>query len=822
MGASSLSYYSTIYYKAELIYPEFCFEDADKVPVSIAPITASYMKTSGIEGDDSVYIKGGVAVMVTVSGTPVEGLTVDTITYKNGGNTMTKQNETLWTANMPYAPDSFTINMKNDTATVITLDKTEDMVDTAVVGVTTTADKPLYDLTALKITNDIDSETAKVVYSLDNGSILPSGLELKNGKIYGTPKKASETEQTVTIKVCGKNQTVAAFKLTFAKVAKGTPVMETPGTCSGIAGKTLESVTLPTSKLGTYEWADAETIITKAGTEVYDAYFVPEDTVNYDWSKANIAEDAYEVLANGSVRIKVKLTVKSEKQIPTYTVPTDLKGIYGQTLADVIIPETEDGTFAWVDDSISLGEVGSRSFKAVYTPKNGDIYENAEDITITVMVEPAKPGFKPELDAITVKQGTVLGDVELPDVEGGYYYWYTAKTTVINEAGDYKVCYKPSDITNYDWTETAGWSNAHKGIILSVRIQVGEEHAHTFVWKSDATKHWKECTCGDKTEAEEHTFNAGEITKAPTTTATGIKTYECTVCGYQKQEILPKKEETPDPDKPNPVDPTPDNPNPVDPNPGTPEVTDISKAVVSGIVNKAYTGKAQVQSKLTVSLGGKVLTVGKDYVVAYKNNKNAGKATMTIKGQNGYTGTLSKTFNIKISKGKTYVVKSVKYKVTKAATNGKGTVMVTGSSYKKTNKKFKTLKLGKTVKIGGISYKITAVNKNAFKGYKYLKSVTIGDNITTIGNSAFEGCKALTTVKLGKGVTKLGSKVFYKDAKLKNITITSKKLKTVGKNVFNGIHKKPVVKLPKSKYTKYVKLLKKAKMPSKVTYKKIK
>ena len=132
------------------------------------------------------------------------------------------------------------------------------------------------------------------------------------------------------------------------------------------------------------------------------------------------------------------------------------------------------------------------------------------------------------------------------------------------------------------------------------------------------------------------------------------------------------------------------------------------------------------------------------------------------------------------------------------------------------------MKLGKTVKIGGISYKITAINKNAFKGYKYLKSVTIGDNITTIGNSAFEGCKALTTVKLGKGVTKLGSKVFYKDAKLKNITITSKKLKTVGKNGCNGIHKKPVVKLPKSKYTKYVKLLKKAKMPSKVTYKKIK
>lgn len=814
--------YSNIYYKAELEYPEFCFAESTDAPVSLAASTESNMKTTGIEGDNSVYIRGGAAVSVTVTGTPIDDLTVDAIKYGSSDSSMTKSDDASWTANMPYEPTIFTVNMASDTATAIVLDKEEDSVDTAVVGITTTADHPLYDLTALKISNDIDNATAKVTYSLAKGSYLPSGLELKNGKIYGTPKQATGSSQIVTVKVCGKNQTVAAFKLTFTKVAKGTPVMDTPNACVGIAGKTLESVTLPTAKKGKYQWVDKTTVIEKAGTAEYDAYFIPTDITNYDWSKANIAEDAYEVLANGSVRIKVKLTVKSEKQIPTYTVPTDLKGTYGQTLADVTIPETEDGTFAWVDSSISLGEVGSRSFKAVYTPKNGDIYENAEDITITVMVEPAKPGFKPELDAITVKQGTVLGDVELPDVEGGYYYWYTAKTTVINEAGDYKVCYKPSDITNYDWTETAGWSNAHKGIILSVRILVGEEHAHTFVWKSDATKHWKECTCGDKTEAEEHTFNAGEITKAPTTTATGIKTYECTVCGYQKQEILPKKEETPDPDKPNPVDPTPDNPNPVDPNPGTPEVTDISKAVVSGIVNKAYTGKAQVQSKLTVSLGGKVLTAGKDYVVAYKNNKNAGKATMTIKGQNGYTGTLSKTFNIKISKGKTYVVKSVKYKVTKAATNGKGTVMVTGSSYKKTNKKFKTLKLGKTVKIGGISYKITAVNKNAFKGYKYLKSVTIGDNITTIGNSAFEGCKALTTVKLGKGVTKLGSKVFYKDAKLKNITITSKKLKTVGKNVCNGIHKKPVVKLPKSKYTKYVKLLKKAKMPSKVTYKKIK
>ena len=136
---------------------------------------------------------------------------------------------------MPYEPTVFTVNMKNDTATMITLDKDEDTVDTAVVGVTTTEDKPLYDLTALKIANDIDSAAARVGYSLAKGSVLPAGLELKNGRIYGTPTKAAAEAQTVTIKICGKNQTVASFKLTFTKVAKGTPVMEMPVSHGGQA-----------------------------------------------------------------------------------------------------------------------------------------------------------------------------------------------------------------------------------------------------------------------------------------------------------------------------------------------------------------------------------------------------------------------------------------------------------------------------------------------------------------------------------------------------------------------------------------------------------
>ena len=73
--------------------------------------------------------------------------------------------------------------------------------------------------------------------------------------------------------------------------------------------------------------------------------------------------------------------------------------------------------------------------------------------------------------------------------------------------------------------------------------------------------------------------------------------------------------------------------------------TSLSKATVSGIANKTYSGKKQTQ-KLTVKLGKTTLKSGTDYKVTYKNNTAVGKATVTITGINKYSGTISKTFKI--------------------------------------------------------------------------------------------------------------------------------------------------------------------------------
>ena len=51
----------------------------------------------------------------------------------------------------------------------------------------------------------------------------------------------------------------------------------------------------------------------------------------------------------------------------------------------------------------------------------------------------------------------------------------------------------------------------------------------------------------------------------------------------------------------------------------------ISKATISSISAKAYTGKA-IKPSVTVKYKGKKLKLNKDYKVSYTNNKNIGTA----------------------------------------------------------------------------------------------------------------------------------------------------------------------------------------------------
>ena len=273
--------------------------------------------------------------------------------------------------------------------------------------------------------------------------------------------------------------------------------------------------------------------------------------------------------------------------------------------------------------------------------------------------------------------------------------------------------------------------------------------APTYSWSADKSTCTASRICqNDKTHVEtEKATVTSAVTTQPTYEKTGVRTYTAAFknAAFSTQtqtETIAKR---------------------VKPQENIQTKTSIKKASVSGISNKNYNGKSQKQS-IKVKLGKKTLKQGTDYSVSYKNNKNIGKATVTIKGKGKYEGSIKKTFQITVAKGKTYTAGNFKYKMTNASTNGKGTVTLAATTKSKSDKKFTSCKIADTVKIGGKTFKVTAIGDDAFKGYKKLKTITIeSKNIESVGKNAVKNIHKEATIKVPKNKVKEYKKLFNKN-----------------------------------------------------------
>lgn len=115
-----------------------------------------------------------------------------------------------------------------------------------------------------------------------------------------------------------------------------------------------------------------------------------------------------------------------------------------------------------------------------------------------------------------------------------------------------------------------------------------------------------------------------------------------------------------------------------------------------------------------------------------------------------------------------------------------------------TDKKRKTADIPSSLSYKNTVYKVTSIGDNAFKNHKKLKSVTLGKYITKIGIRSFYGCKSL-----------------------KKISISSNRLKSVGKYAFKKVPKKIKIYVPKKKLKTYKKLLLKKGISKKSYFKKL-
>lgn len=517
---------------------------------------------------------------------------------------------------------------------------------------------------------------------------------------------------------------------------------------------------------GTWSWADDSTVPVVDVTD-YDVVFTPDDQKHYNSIR-------------GTIQVNVLTANVNIADLPTASAIT-----YGDSLAKSVlyggtayfdgINKVEIfGTFAWKDDSLKpfVSDSDKTLYTVVFTPADSVNYNTAE-IEITVNVSKAA---MPNLLLSVDNTHKTVGSIALP----GDWVWLAADTATAIKAGGSVVAtavYAGDDKENYDSTElkvTIYRAPCSDG--KTVKYSLKGEKAPTCT--KAGTGHTECSVCGDVMSTGVcvkklgHKWNSGRVTKKPTYTAAGVRTYTCTVCKAAKTASIAKL-----------------------------ATTDISKKTskitVSGIENKIYNGRAHTQRSLVVKAGTKTLRLNKDYTVTYSKNKAVGKASVTICGKNAYSGKITKTFAIvKAAKGKTYTVGKFRYTITGAKADGTGTVAIAGTTYSRSDKRFASLTIADTVVIGDVRFKITSVSANAFSRYTALKNVTIGNNVTSIGANAFLSCK-----------------------NLKKMTIKSAKLKSVGAKAFSGTYSKITFAVPRNKATAYKKLIKKGSHSAKAIYK---
>ncbi|MDR0595992.1 MAG: amidohydrolase family protein [Clostridiales Family XIII bacterium] len=148
---------------------------------------------------------------------------------------------------------------------------------------------------------------------------------------------------------------------------------------------------------------------------------------------------------------------------------------------------------------------------------------------------------------------------------------------------------------------------------------------------------------------------------------------------------------------------------------------DIAGATVTAPKAQVYDGKPKTPA-VTVKMGSTVLKAGADYTAAYADNKNVGKATVTIKGIGKYKGQKAVSFNInpktpsitKVKAGsKSLTVQwkklagTTKYQVRYKLNSAKKWITKTVSAKQK-SVTVKSLKKGKTYQVQIRSYKTVA------------------------------------------------------------------------------------------------------------------
>ncbi len=338
-------------------------------------------------------------------------------------------------------------------------------------------------------------KTHNLTAFIDNTQVAASSITFKSentsiAKVDTNGVVTAIYPGTTTITATVSGGSIASCKVTVQKID---PVYTVP-TLKGITydpNQKLSSISLSTG------WSfDAPDTVPTVKNSGYAATFTPTDTGKYN-------------------TIKKTLPLTVTKGTPSYTVPTGLQTVSGNTLASIKLP----AGFAWESPTTVLSKEGSVSHKASYNPDPAN-YNTVTGIAIAITV-----------NAVPTTECT----------NHDFGEWEHTKEATCTEAGiDTRSCH----ICGFKETRTVpalGHSYTSK---ITKEATCTEKGIRTYTCSR----------CGD-TYTEEipalgHNYTA-KVTKEATTTEEGIRTYTCSRSGDTYTEVIPKlPSDQPSPPKP--------------------------------------------------------------------------------------------------------------------------------------------------------------------------------------------------------------------------------------------------------------------------------
>ncbi|MBQ7880749.1 MAG: InlB B-repeat-containing protein, partial [Clostridia bacterium] len=298
----------------------------------------------------------------------------------------------------------------------------------------TNIDKKTLEINIIKNTFTYDGNQHQIEYQIADGSYLDID-------VLGNTSQIDADKYSVTLSI--NHQFYNGAIKTNLTINKATPITDfsTKYTKTWFDGITLEDIKLSSG----YVWKNTSTSLDTIETKLYDAQFVPSDTKNYNTvngqfevciQKANASitnvSDNYEFVYNGNIHnildvkpshyesdlqylytsngasvasllnageYEIVITLPSsthynETQVTTYAtikqasvdvVLQTLTATYEDCLGDINLPVDTNGVWTWKQDlQTSVGDAGTQTYIAIYTPNSNNYQTTEFEATIQV------------------------------------------------------------------------------------------------------------------------------------------------------------------------------------------------------------------------------------------------------------------------------------------------------------------------------------------------------------------------------------------------------------------------------------------------------